>query len=60
MLFYVYMAIGLLCGIAALVFCPMALTAAFWYIAPLSALVGWLVPVVIHVAIVLITALTLD
>ena len=60
MLFYVYMTIGLLCGIAALIFSPAALTAAGWFIAPLAALLGWLVPVVIHVAIVLITALTLD
>ncbi len=60
MLFYVYLAIGLLFGLGSLIFSPAALTAAGWYIAPLTALLAFLAPVVIHVVILLIIALSLD
>jgi len=59
MLFYLYIAIGIVCGLSALVFCPVAPTAAGWYIAPLVALVVILGLVLIHLLIVVITALTL-
>ena len=59
MLFYVYIALGILCGLCALLFCPMAPTAAGWYIAPFTALLGWLALVIVHLLTLVITALTL-
>lgn len=60
MLFYIFIAAALLVGVGTLIFCPAALTAAGWYIAPLAALVSWLIPVLIHVAILLTLGLTVN
>ncbi len=60
MLLYVYIALGILCGLCALVFCPVAPTAAGWFIAPLVAFVMALAFVLLHMLVLVIAALSLD
>ncbi|MBR4870129.1 MAG: 1-acyl-sn-glycerol-3-phosphate acyltransferase [Oscillospiraceae bacterium] len=60
MLFYVYLTLGILCGLSALVFCPVAPTLAGWFIAPLVAFVMALGFVLLHLLVLVIAALSLD